>query len=202
MATSSRGRCPSLPARACAAARSSAGATRTRSRRPLRSPWSRVTRRESRSEALGRYDAHLSALPGGHPRERDGLSVVPQAPALRAGCRGATHLLPLRVDGSIRHPSVGEAWEYSVVISIKNDKGEEVGRQVVGVGALQPGEGRTFSFAVEVFAPQGSVIPSWGEGTLPVGASDVVAAPSSTASAASTAARTAATPPSESRRIR
>ena len=111
---------------------------------------------------------------------------------------------PLRVEGSIRHPNKGEAWEYSVVISIKNDKGEEVGRQIVGVGALQPGEGRSFSFSVEVFAPQGSVMPSWGEGTLPVGASDVAAPPPSTANAASApsvAARPAATP-SESRRIR
>ncbi|HKH91947.1 MAG TPA: hypothetical protein VKA54_09090 [Gemmatimonadaceae bacterium] len=108
---------------------------------------------------------------------------------------------PLRVDGSIRHPNAGEAWEYSVVISIKNDKGEEVGRQVVGVGALQPGEGRTFSFSVDVFAPQGSVIPSWGEGTLPVGASDVVAPASSSASMSSAPVRPAA-PSSESRRIR
>jgi hypothetical protein len=111
---------------------------------------------------------------------------------------------PLRVEGSIRHPTAGEAWEYSVVISIKNDKGEEVGRQVVGVGALQPGEGRTFSFSVDVFAPQGSVIPSWGEGTLPVGVSDVAPPPStaSTISTPSVAARPAGTPPSESRRIR
>jgi hypothetical protein len=58
---------------------------------------------------------------------------------------------PLRVEGTIRHPDVGEPWEYSVVISIKNEKGEEVARQVVGVGALQPQEHRTFSLAVEVF---------------------------------------------------
>ena len=60
---------------------------------------------------------------------------------------------PLRVDGSIRHPNVGESWEYSVLVTISNDKGEEIGRQIVGVGALNPGEGRTFSFAVEVFKP-------------------------------------------------
>ena len=60
---------------------------------------------------------------------------------------------PLRVEGSIRHPDAGEAWEYSVVVSIKNDRGDEVARQVVGVGALEPGEARTFSFAVEVFTP-------------------------------------------------
>ena len=76
---------------------------------------------------------------------------------------------PLRVEGTVRHPSVGEAWEYSVAISIKNDKGEEVGRQIVGVGALQPGEGRTFTFSVDVFAPGGVSIPEWGSETLPVG---------------------------------
>ena len=60
---------------------------------------------------------------------------------------------PLRVEGAVPHPPPGEAWEYSVVIVIKNEKGEEVSRQVVGVGALLPNEARTFSLAVEVFAP-------------------------------------------------
>lgn len=79
---------------------------------------------------------------------------------------------PLRVDGTVRHPNVGEAWEYSVVITIRNDKGEEVGRQIVGVGALQPGEGRSFTLSVDVFAPQGSYVPAWGSETLPVGVGD------------------------------
>jgi len=60
---------------------------------------------------------------------------------------------PLRVEGSIRHPDAGEAWEYSVLVSIKNERGDEVARQVVGVGALQPGEARSFTFSVEVFTP-------------------------------------------------
>ena len=60
---------------------------------------------------------------------------------------------PLKVEGTIRHPPNGGSWEYSVTVSIKNDRGEEVGRHVVGVGALQPGEGRSFSLAVEVFTP-------------------------------------------------
>ena len=63
---------------------------------------------------------------------------------------------PLRVEGSIRHPDAGEAWEYAVMISITNDRGEEVARQIVGVGAIQPGEQRKFTFAVEVFAPSGA----------------------------------------------
>lgn len=60
---------------------------------------------------------------------------------------------PLRVEGTLRHPANGGSWEYSVVLAIRNDRGEEVARQVVGVGALQPGDARTFSLAVEVFKP-------------------------------------------------
>lgn len=73
-----------------------------------------------------------------------------------AAARAATgpSFVPLKVEGSVRHPDAGEPWEYSIVISIKNDRGEELTRQVVGVGALQPNEGRTFTFAVEVFAPK------------------------------------------------
>jgi hypothetical protein len=60
---------------------------------------------------------------------------------------------PLRVEGSFRHPPAGDAWEYSVVISIRNDRGEELARKVVGVGALQANEGRTVTLSVDVFAP-------------------------------------------------
>lgn len=64
---------------------------------------------------------------------------------------------PLRVEGSIRHPKVGEAWEYAVMISIADDRGQEVARQIVGVGAIQPGEQRKFTFSVEVFMPASEV---------------------------------------------
>jgi len=60
----------------------------------------------------------------------------------------------LRVEGVIRHPSVEEAWEYFVVISIRNDRGEEVTRQVVSVGALQGTEKRTFSLSVDTMPAQ------------------------------------------------
>jgi hypothetical protein len=76
-----------------------------------------------------------------------------------AAARATPTFSPLAVEGTIRHPDAGEPWEYSVVVVIKNEKGEEVKRQVVGVGALQPNEGRTFSFAVEVFAPPGTRVP-------------------------------------------
>jgi hypothetical protein len=63
----------------------------------------------------------------------------------------------LRVEGVIQHPPREEPWEYFVVIAVRNDRGEEVTRQVVGVGALQGTEKRTFSFSVEVLPPQGPV---------------------------------------------
>ena len=60
----------------------------------------------------------------------------------------------LRVEGVIRHPPLEEAWEYFVVIAIRNDRGEEVARQVVNVGALQGAEKRTFTLSVEMLPPQ------------------------------------------------
>ena len=59
----------------------------------------------------------------------------------------------LKVEAMIRHPPVEDAWEYYVTISIRNDRGEEIDRQVVNVGALQGTEKRTFTFSVEVLPP-------------------------------------------------
>ncbi len=56
----------------------------------------------------------------------------------------------LQVEGTIRHPSEGGAWEYCVVLTIRDDEGNEVAHQVVGVGAMHAGEERSFSLAVEV----------------------------------------------------
>ncbi len=56
----------------------------------------------------------------------------------------------LQVEGVIRHPDVGEAWEYTVLVTVKNEKGEEITRQMVGVGALSSQEERTFTLSVEV----------------------------------------------------
>lgn len=59
----------------------------------------------------------------------------------------------LTVEGAFRNPEGAEAWEYSVVVSVKNDRGEEVARKVVGVGALAPREGRTVTLSVDVYTP-------------------------------------------------
>ena len=61
----------------------------------------------------------------------------------------APALTPLRVEGSIRHPADGEPWEYTVVVSIHNDRGEEIARKLIGVGGMNPNEQRTFTLSVE-----------------------------------------------------
>jgi hypothetical protein len=63
------------------------------------------------------------------------------------------------VEGSIRHPNAGEGWEYAVTVSITNDRGVELSRQIVGVGAIPPGQQRNFTVAVEVFTPEAATEP-------------------------------------------
>jgi len=57
---------------------------------------------------------------------------------------------PLRVEGQFRNPAEGGTWEYSMVLTIRNERGEEIARRIVGVGAIQPDEQRTFTLSVEM----------------------------------------------------
>ena len=59
---------------------------------------------------------------------------------------------PLRVEGSIRNPVGAGTWEYSMVLTIRNERGEEIARRLVGVGAIHPDEQRTFTLSVEMVA--------------------------------------------------
>ena len=105
-------------------------------------------------------DAHVSALQGDDPREPEHLPGLPAPPALRPGsgeAPGGGHFGAARRG---RHPATRrceEPWEYFVVIAVRNDRGEEVTRQVVSVGALQSTEKRTFTLSVEVLPPQAAV---------------------------------------------
>ncbi|MBU6483261.1 MAG: hypothetical protein KGJ99_05040 [Betaproteobacteria bacterium] len=58
-------------------------------------------------------------------------------------------LTPLRIEGSIRHPVDGDPWEYTVVVSIRNDRGEEIAHKLIGVGAVNANEQRSFALSVE-----------------------------------------------------
>ena len=77
-----------------------------------------------------------------------------------AGQRAEPQIVPLKVEGTIRHPATADAWEYHVVVSIRNEKGEETARKVIGVGALQANDQRTFTLEVEVFTGEDGKLPS------------------------------------------
>jgi uncharacterized protein YbaR (Trm112 family) len=64
--------------------------------------------------------------------------------------------VPLHVEGIIRHPAGGDPWEYSVVVVIRDERGNEIKRQIVGVGAMHSGDERSFSLSVEVFEAKGA----------------------------------------------
>ena len=74
----------------------------------------------------------------------DAGADAPQVPALT----------PLRIEGSIRHPVDGDPWEYTVVVSIRHDRGAEIARKLIGVGAMNPNEQRTFTLSVEAVSAQ------------------------------------------------
>jgi len=58
-------------------------------------------------------------------------------------------ITPLRVEGTMSNPGKG-SWEYTMVLTIRNERGEEIARKLVGVGAMQQDEQRTFTLSVEM----------------------------------------------------
>jgi hypothetical protein len=58
-----------------------------------------------------------------------------------------------RFDGKVPAPARGQAAEYCIVITVKNEKGAEVAREIVSVGALQGTEFRTMTLTVEMTTP-------------------------------------------------
>ena len=56
----------------------------------------------------------------------------------------------LQVEGTVRHKQLEEPCEFCVVLEIANERGEQISRQVVGVGVLQPAEARRFSVSVNL----------------------------------------------------
>lgn len=90
-------------------------------------------------------------------------ATVLESAAICPGCRhhlrfgGAGHALEagegycaLSVDGTIAHTPTSEPCEYCVVLEVRNDRGEPMARQVVGVGVLQSGEMRRLNVSVEM----------------------------------------------------
>jgi len=70
--------------------------------------------------------------------------------------REKTRISPLTVEGTLAPPAGDTVYEYSMVLSIRNERGEETTRQVIGVGALYPDELRTFTLQVEMTEATGA----------------------------------------------
>ncbi len=68
----------------------------------------------------------------------------------QAAERARRTVTALHVEGTLLQSSGSDAREYSMVLSIRNERGEEIDRKLVGVGAMRPGEQRTFALSVEI----------------------------------------------------
>jgi hypothetical protein len=90
-------------------------------------------------------------------------ATVLESMAVCPGCRhhlrfntGSVQQVPddaycaLNVEGTITHKLTNESCEYCVVLDIRNDRGEQIVRHVVGVGLLQPGERRRVNVSVDL----------------------------------------------------
>ncbi|HET6436272.1 MAG TPA: hypothetical protein VFG18_11320 [Xanthomonadaceae bacterium] len=73
--------------------------------------------------------------------------------------RAKTRIVPLSIEGTLARPSGEATYEYSMVVSIKDERGEEIARQVIGVGALYPDEERRFTLQVEMTEASGARPP-------------------------------------------
>ncbi len=65
-----------------------------------------------------------------------------------------TVICPLTVEGILRHPGGESACEYSVLVEVRDQRGQTIARRVVGVGAVQPGEARGITLRVELQLPE------------------------------------------------
>ncbi|MDR2216663.1 MAG: hypothetical protein LBE59_12600 [Nevskiaceae bacterium] len=60
-----------------------------------------------------------------------------------------------KVQGTLDAASGDEATEYTILVIVRNERDEEVARQVVNVGALRGNERRTFELAIATTEPKG-----------------------------------------------
>lgn len=60
------------------------------------------------------------------------------------------------IEGSFDNPAPGTPREYTVVVAIRNQRGEIVDKKVIGVGVLGPGDERIVTLTVDVGGRSGS----------------------------------------------
>lgn len=73
--------------------------------------------------------------------------------AAKADARIAKTETALSVEGTIAHPATSSPWEYSVLVTVRDEKGRELSRHVASVGTFTGAVERSFTLAVEVFKP-------------------------------------------------
>lgn len=71
----------------------------------------------------------------------------------KADARAANTVTALAVEGTIAHPASSAPWEYSVIVTVRDEKGKEISRHVASVGVFTGAVERSFTLAVEVFKP-------------------------------------------------
>ena len=92
-------------------------------------------------------------------------ATILESSAVCPACRGhlrfdapasdaAQRFVPLKVEGTLAAPDDG-AFEYTMVVVIRDERGKEIGRHVAGVGAVFPGESRSFEVSVEAVPADG-----------------------------------------------
>jgi hypothetical protein len=64
-----------------------------------------------------------------------------------------------QIEGTLDAERMDAATEYSILVVVRNERNEEVARQMVSVGALQGAERRTFSLSIETSDPKPVFIP-------------------------------------------
>jgi hypothetical protein len=101
----------------------------------------------------------------------------------------------LSVDGTIAHTQTSEPCEYCVVLDVRNDRGEQLARQVVGVGVLQSGEVRRLNVSVEMMPVRAHQPAAKTQAPKPVSAPAMLPAGSAPAAASAGQRSTSSTPP-------
>lgn len=78
---------------------------------------------------------------------------------VEAAQRQEAAIRALEIEGQVCHPPEEDPCEYSVVVSVRNDKGQEIARNLVAVGSLQGGERCSVALAVEVLPARSAAKP-------------------------------------------
>ena len=98
--------------------------------------------------------ASAAVCPGCNGHLRFGPATGAVANALKPATVTA-----FKIEGSFDNPSPSSTREYSVVVQVRNQRGEVVDRKVIGVGVLGPGDERVVTLTVDMSATPARDVP-------------------------------------------